>query len=285
MADIGIVLSGGILKGAYQIGALKYISEIIDISHIKYISGASIGALNGFAYATDNIDIAVDDWMALDSIHDLSIVSVLKGKYIDGLINNMCGCKIETNTDVIVPLFNISEMRLEYICLSKIDQSILSKYLKASISLPPFKNGIIINDKKYIDGAVVDNIPIGPIKNKKLDYIICIYFDKLDYVFENTEFDSKIIRINPNYSSFIKKSLFIKQADINGMLYEGYKDCYIKLCDLFKNGVDDIEYILNINNKMISKNKSDKNKIYITGDMIVDNINKALSKVVNRQSF
>ena len=45
--NIGLVLSGGMAKGAYQVGALKAINELFPKGSIKYISASSIGVLNG----------------------------------------------------------------------------------------------------------------------------------------------------------------------------------------------------------------------------------------------
>ena len=44
-STVGLVLVGGGAKGAYQVGALKYLDEIGLIPHI--VAGTSIGALNG----------------------------------------------------------------------------------------------------------------------------------------------------------------------------------------------------------------------------------------------
>lgn len=47
---IGIALSGGGAKGAYQIGALKAIEEFGLLDLCKHYSGTSVGALNTFIY-------------------------------------------------------------------------------------------------------------------------------------------------------------------------------------------------------------------------------------------
>lgn len=47
---VGIVLSGGGAKGAYQIGALKALSEFNVIDNLSAISGTSVGALNSILY-------------------------------------------------------------------------------------------------------------------------------------------------------------------------------------------------------------------------------------------
>ena len=58
MPKIGLVLSGGMLKGAYQVGALKNIRERFSVPAFRYISAASIGALNSYAFLMDRLDMA-----------------------------------------------------------------------------------------------------------------------------------------------------------------------------------------------------------------------------------
>ena len=56
-SSIGLVLSGGGAKGAYQVGIIKALAEM-DVP-IAAISGASIGALNGaVAASSDSLDSA-----------------------------------------------------------------------------------------------------------------------------------------------------------------------------------------------------------------------------------
>ena len=64
---IGLVLSGGMAKGAYQIGALRAINKFIPRDEITCISCASIGVLNGYAYVTDQLDVAEKMWKGLCS--------------------------------------------------------------------------------------------------------------------------------------------------------------------------------------------------------------------------
>ena len=60
--NIGLVLSGGMAKGALQIGALKALNEYIPREEIKFISCASIGVLNGYAYLMNRLDEAEEMW-------------------------------------------------------------------------------------------------------------------------------------------------------------------------------------------------------------------------------
>ena len=59
MNKIGLVLSGGGAKGAYEVGVIKYLAE--RNFRIDAISGASIGSLNGAVIASsENLNIATE---------------------------------------------------------------------------------------------------------------------------------------------------------------------------------------------------------------------------------
>ena len=63
--NVGLILSGGMAKGAYQIGALKAIADYVPKTDIKCISCASIGVLNGYAYITDALSQAEVLWKSI----------------------------------------------------------------------------------------------------------------------------------------------------------------------------------------------------------------------------
>jgi len=47
---VGLVLAGGMAKGAYEVGVLKAITNFIPKEAITHMSCASIGVLNGYAF-------------------------------------------------------------------------------------------------------------------------------------------------------------------------------------------------------------------------------------------
>ncbi len=59
---IGLVLSGGGAKGAYQIGVFHSLKELGISSLVKVISGTSIGALNSVLFLTDNQETWLETW-------------------------------------------------------------------------------------------------------------------------------------------------------------------------------------------------------------------------------
>ena len=87
---IGLVLSGGMAKGAYQIGALKALRNFIPPDKIEYMSCASVGVLNGYAYATDRIDKIEAMWETLcGNAAKLTIGQLLKSELLQDDINNL----------------------------------------------------------------------------------------------------------------------------------------------------------------------------------------------------
>ena len=59
---VGLVLSGGGGKGAYEIGVWKAIKELNIDKYIKVVSGTSIGAINAVLFAQDDFEEAKKMW-------------------------------------------------------------------------------------------------------------------------------------------------------------------------------------------------------------------------------
>ena len=85
--QFGLVLAGGGPKGAYQIGALKYLSEVGIQPHI--IAGSSIGALNSavlstyrpFSYAVERLD---ELWSEISQLKPLKVNFMTMARYATG---------------------------------------------------------------------------------------------------------------------------------------------------------------------------------------------------------
>ena len=77
--NIGLVLSGGMAKGALQLSALYALSEFIPLEEIKYVCCASVGALNGYAYMTNKLERAKQMWSELcNSSKKMGLTQFLK---------------------------------------------------------------------------------------------------------------------------------------------------------------------------------------------------------------
>ena len=69
---LGLVLEGGGVKGAYQVGAMKALDEI-GVS-FDGIAGTSIGAINGALYLDGGIDKMLKVWKEIktNTIYELT---------------------------------------------------------------------------------------------------------------------------------------------------------------------------------------------------------------------
>ncbi|MBO7122602.1 MAG: patatin-like phospholipase family protein [Treponema sp.] len=106
MARIGLVLSGGMAKGAYQIGALKAIKEFFEEKEIIALSSASIGTLNAFAYATDSIEKGVSLWKnIITNDKKIFISTVLKGNYLQNVIKALSSDNKKINCNFFLQFY------------------------------------------------------------------------------------------------------------------------------------------------------------------------------------
>ena len=280
--NIGLVLSGGMAKGAYQIGALRALSNFIPLSEIKYMSCASVGVLNGYAYATDNLDCAEQMWRNICSNDTrLVITQILRSSMLQHNIKHIYESEKELSSTFYCALLDFSRRNVVYKDLNSVDHSKIPLYLKASVAMPVYNRSVQLDNTSYFDGAMIDNIPVYPLLKHNLDYIICVYFDDTCYKFENTYFDNKVIKITFPTKSMLKQSLVFKQDSIDDMIKNGYERTMYLLKTVFSEGYDNLEYIYRTIDYMNRNSKG--NSLRITGDVLVTNLNKITQKLTKRK--
>ena len=283
MPNIGLVLSGGMVKGAYQIGALQAINEIFSPSDICYASAASVGALNTYAYLTQGLTKGVELWSTINSNNNRRfIATLLKNCFLQDAIGKII---TDTNVDNIfyVPLVNLKKRTLLYVDIGKVSPENVELYLRASVAMPAFNSGVEINGNRFYDGAMIDNIPIYPILKHQLDYVICIYFDKYNYTFESNYLDNKVIKVNFTDSKIVSSSICFTSESIKCMIGEGYAKTKRILDFIFVNGTSDLPGIYA---RIEDLNAMNTNRsLRITGDILVDNMNKITKKFMKKTTI
>ena len=280
--NIGLVLSGGMAKGAYQIGALRALNNFVPLNEIKYISCASIGVLNGYAYATDNLDRAEQMWKNIcNNDTRLVITQILRSSMLQQNIKSIYDSDKKLSSNFYCSLLDLSHRSIVYKDLSEVDSNKIPLYLKASVAMPVYNRSVQLDNTSYFDGAMIDNIPVYPLLKHSLDYIICIYFDDTCYKFENTYFDNKIIKITFPCESMLKQSVIFKQDSIADMIKSGYDRTMYLLKTVFSEGYENLEYIYRTIDYMNRNNKS--NSLRITGDVLVTNLNKITQRLTKRK--
>jgi len=171
---IGIVLSGGGIKGMAHVGILKALME-----HQIYpdvISGVSAGAIVGALYANG---IAPSEMLVIFKETPLlkyNFLTISKAGLFDTKEYIAFFRKYFP-----VDMFEALEKKLFVVATdlqngsSKFFSSgSLLKAVLASAALPPVFNPVSINGRLYADGGIMNNFPIEPLKTTT-DYIIGSY--------------------------------------------------------------------------------------------------------------
>lgn len=279
--NIGIVLAGGFAKGAYQVGALKAIQEFVSMEHIKYISCASIGSLNGYAFAANKLEKAEEIWKGFcDEQESFFVMKLLRGEKLQNIITSLAVPEDKLVCKMYTTVLNINTMKVNYTEMNAVRQH-TRKYLRAGIALPMFNRPVKIEHYSYFDGGLVDNIPVYPLMQHKLDYIICIYFDDYWYTFEDDYFDNKIIKIFFPDPARARTSFVVTRENIDNMMESGYERAKGILNRVFENGIEDLDSIYK--NITILNAENPKKRIRFTTDTVITGLNKIAKKITKIQ--
>ena len=253
--EYGLVLDGGGARGAYQIGAWKALKEAGV--RINAVAGTSVGALNGALICMDDPEKAeqiwknisfsqvmdVDDtWMEqlFDGEHRFSEIlaearRILTERGVDITpLKNLIQKNIDeekirmSGKEFCILTFSLTDFKELDLSISDIPEGKLKDYLLASAYLIGFRNEKL-DGRRYIDGGVVNNVPLGSlVKRGYTDIIeIRIYGPGREPRVKMPE-DAEVYRIGPRVKlgSIIEfdrkrsaKNLKIGYYDAKRMLY------------------------------------------------------------------
>jgi len=164
--DNGIALSGGGARGFAHLGILKAFIENGLAPDI--ISGVSAGAIVGAFYANGYQPDEILEMFIEKRLFQLIRLTIpkeglLKPAGFNELFNEYL--KINDFSNLKIPLFiaatNINTGKIEYFSQGRLDEKIF-----ASCSIPILLNPVRIGNQTYVDGGVVDNLPVKPLKGK-----------------------------------------------------------------------------------------------------------------------
>lgn len=169
----GLVLSGGGTRGFAHLGVLSALYEAEIIPDV--ISGVSAGAIVGAFIASGKSPVEIKEILNKGTFFKYTRMQIPKdGLFkLDGLkevIQKEIGLKnIE---DLKIPLFmgisNLNKGKMEYR-----NSGNLADIVLASASIPILFSPVKIDSDLYVDGGLLDNIPIKPIL-KDCDQIITV---------------------------------------------------------------------------------------------------------------
>lgn len=279
MKKIGLVLSGGMAKGAYQIGVLKALAQYYKPNELTAVSAASIGALNGYAFLSGQLAVAEQMWQELAGQKRTFIGHFMKEQYLNEITKALTCASVPLACPFYLALMNVTELGLVYADLSKVPLEQCRDFLKASVSMPGFSRSVKLNGRKFFDGAVIDNIPVYPLAEVELDCLICVYFDGHNYIFENTQMDRTIIKITFPPQGRISPSLLLDRQTVQEMIQQGYDYANSLFSVMFHCGADSFS---ELQKRMSHAGTGKKQELRITGDVVVGNINRIAQKIAKR---
>lgn len=285
---IGLVLAGGIAKGAYQVGVLKAFTERLPKDFFDYISTSSVGCLNGYTYSQGQLEECKGVWEKINFKGALSFAhEFYETDFIDRMFRPFEGISAPLEQNFYISCFSLPDKHLRYVNMKNVPQEEYFKYLRAGVSLYPFSKPVHLNGLKYYDGAMIDNIPTFPLADKNLDLVIVVYFDKDSFMFENQDFNSRVIRINFMERKVIHDSFSFDSASVQEKFQIG-KETAERIIDEYhldkeidENSLKEI--YSKINEKWV--NSEGQKAKHITGDIFVAGFNKVTRRLLKSEAI
>lgn len=171
LPQYGVVLGGGGALGFAHIGALMALEEAnIDIS---VISGASIGSIIGAMYAYGYSPQEMVRVIEKEKLYRLSKIFNMNLFNRRGISNHKKVKKIlyyvlpvnsfdSLNRFFVLAMTNFIKLETEY----AFSGGQLREKIMASVAIPSVFEPVIIDSIVYIDGSIMNNLPIEPITGK-----------------------------------------------------------------------------------------------------------------------
>lgn len=250
---IGLALGSGGAKGFATLGALTAFEE--NGITFDVIGGTSIGSIIGAFYA--------------DGYSCSNILDILKRVDFSEITNlfmiGMDTSKLKEVIDRNIGYKNIEELKKPFLAvateLDSGEEKVLYKgsvgqALSASSSYPPFFKPVIIDGKRYIDGAFVNSVPADRVIELGADYVVGV--DLSDH---NPE-KSLLEKIFPTYKGKTDTPWAKGYENCNVMIHpdlKGYKAISFKDGDeMFEIGYNEALKYVNVIKNDIEKLKKGK---------------------------
>jgi len=164
--NTGLVLSGGGARGFAHLGVIQALNEAGIFPDV--ISGTSAGALVGVLYADGHSPREILKMLNVGSRLDFMRPAMPREGLlqISGILKILKTClHAKTFEELKIPLFvtatDLNNGKAVYFSKGDLFCPVI-----ASASIPVLFQPVKIDDISYVDGGVLDNMPIRPIENK-----------------------------------------------------------------------------------------------------------------------
>lgn len=236
MRKLGLCLTGGGARGAFQAGALKALDELGILKKVNAVSGTSIGSVNASLLACKSVDEIKELWInypSTDFNHDTSIFKTLREKKLD-VVNsgiyeiNLLEKLLRENLDIkklkekttfitlspaglenegVMGLLKSSfkhfiknESQVIYSPLHKQKDEVILKQILASCSIPFVFPSVHMEGQQVFDGGLYDNAPIKPLVDAGCDTVIVIHLFRIFFINKNKFPGIKLFEVKSSHS-------------------------------------------------------------------------------------
>ena len=197
---MGLVLEGGGMRGVFTSGVLDAFMKY-DL-YFNYVVAVSAGACNGLSYISrqprrarlSNIDMLVKyNYIGLRHLVTQGCIfdpELLYDRFPNELIPYDYDTYFASPSTFEMVVTNCNTGRAEYLTEKDGDRQRLLDICRASSSLPYVSNVIDVDGKPYLDGGIVDSIPVGRAIDMGYDRNVLVLTRNRGY--RNTSKDRKI---------------------------------------------------------------------------------------------
>ena len=215
--NIGYALSGGFIKGFAHLGIMQALHEHGIKPEI--LSGVSAGALAAVFYADGKEPFHIVELFEHHSFKELTTFSINKqgllklDSFIDFLNSNLESKMIE---ELKIPTI-ITATDLDHGRIVSFKKGKIAERLAASCCMPILFAPIRINNTYYVDGGILMNLPVSPIR-KECEKVIALNVDPL----VADEYSKNVVSIALRAYHFIFQANTLPQKGIADLLIESY---------------------------------------------------------------
>ena len=179
--NIGLVLSGGGIKGVAHIGAIKALEE--HGLYPTHISGSSAGAVVGAFYSANYTPEEMLAFFKVTPLFNLSRFSFRKPGFIDtdNFYNDFKKYFPVDNFNALQKKLYITTVDMLNGKIKVFEKGELIRAFLASAAFPGIFSPVDIGGGMFADGGILDNFPIAPL-NGVFDKIIGVYTSPIQII-------------------------------------------------------------------------------------------------------
>lgn len=173
---IGLALGGGAARGGAHLGVIKALEE--EGIQVDFVSGTSIGAIVGAAYATGTLNHLEDftrnlDWQKMARFYDVALPfsGLIDGRkvtrFLEGLLEGHSFATLSCPLSVVA--CDLNDGHEVDLCEGNLVEAV-----RASISIPGLFRPVIKNGEILVDGGLVNPVPVSVVRQMGADIVIAV---------------------------------------------------------------------------------------------------------------